>query len=74
LTVAYLKHDGQPLVGRRLAEMEARFGKPLRVIEQPSQKYCIYLSTKVDGSSYIRNVGIDTTGRVNGIVARFYRD
>jgi hypothetical protein len=74
ITGNYLKYNGQRLAGRTLAEMEAQFGKPLRVIRQPSQKYLIYSGTEVDGSYHIRNVGIDAAGRVNSIVARFYQD
>lgn len=74
ITGSYLQYHGQALVGRPLAEMEARFGKPLRVIRQPAQKILVYSGSKVDGSYYIRNVGFDATGRVNSIVARFYQD
>ena len=64
----YLNINLSSMVGRSLSELEASYGRPLKIIAQPSQKYFIHSGTKVDGSYYIRNVGLDKTGCVNSLV------
>lgn len=70
----YLDCNEHAFVGHSLAEMAAKFGKPLKVLQQPSRSMLTYSGTKVDGSYYIRKIGIDAEGKVNSIVATFYQD
>jgi hypothetical protein len=70
----YLPVTGQGLVGSTIAELEARFGKPLAIVSQTSRRCLVYSGTNRDGSYDNRNVGLDKSDRVNNIVARWYQD
>ena len=70
----FLKSSGDPSACKTLNEIEARFGRPKKEIVQPSSRFLIYSGTEVSGSYYIRNVGLDASGRVNKVVAGFYQD
>jgi hypothetical protein len=70
----YLKVSGQSLEGRDLAEIQSRFGKPLKVLRETARRYLIYSGTTNDGSYKVRKIGIDEAEKVNNIVAGWYQD
>jgi hypothetical protein len=70
----YLNVNEQSLVGSSLANMESRFGKPLRVIRETARRYLIYSDTTNDGSYSVRKIGIGKARQVNNIVMGWYQD
>lgn len=70
----FLKSSGDPSASKSLGEIEARLGRPKKAIVQPSSRFLSYSGTDVSGSYYIRNVGLDASGRVNKVVAGFHQD
>jgi hypothetical protein len=58
-------------VGLSIAEIEARFGKPLNIVSRTSRRYLIYSGRSRDASYSIRTIGLDASNRVNNIVDRW---
>jgi hypothetical protein len=71
---AYLQAAPDVLIGMSLAEVEHRFGRPLRARSQICDRYLIYSRTLQNGSFHLRKIGLDAAGRVNRIIARWYQD
>ena len=70
----YLRTSADVLKGMSLSEVEHRFGKPLRILSQTSDRYLIYSRTLQDGSYHVRNIGLDARGYVSRIIGRWHRD
>jgi len=66
---AYLDTKESRLIGRRLADVRERYGKPLEVWAAPDRKMFWYSKLSGTKGQYVRSVDIDNLGQVRLITA-----